>query len=469
MTRTPPDEGRPSEGVEAHPRDAIPPEDALRRHLRPGTPLSRLERTEVEIRSRCATGLGLIWLALGSVAAIAGTLTGNPGLFAFGLALTAVPLAILLWLRRTARGLHLTRIAPARVHEGSEVVVELRLENRAAWTCFFPRVCEVFPPEIHSQKDIIATDRLLPGETVAVRYVGYAILPRGIYTIGPTVLRVADPFGWFEIRRRLDARGELVVYPSLHDLDPLQSGGDAVAAVLENLTARQIGDEDELRGVREYRIGDSPRRVHWPLTARHRVPVVKEFHPVVTGDLTVFLDLARRAGAGLGRTSTVETAIRITASVAHEALALGHRVAVHPGVDPDVVVPLAGGSLQSGTILDRLVTLKCQERAPLSDWLGERLDDVPRGSSALVFITPYTFGDDRLFDELAASVARGVRIVAVLFDERTYVQVWKDAAPTVPSSRVIARLERIGVTTLPVPCASDLEAQFAVFGAEATR
>ena len=426
--------------------------DPLRAHVH--------DRARLEIESRVANGLGFIWMALGVVSMAISTWLGHPTLLALGFILFAVPSAWILSLRHLVPKLSVTRVAPARVHEGVEVTVELRIENRARITCFFPRLSEIFPPEIHAQKDLILTDRLLPGETATVRYAGYAILPRGVYTIGPSVLRVSDPFGWFEVRRKLDPRGELIVYPSIHELVPLEEGGDAVTAILEQLASPDIGDDDEMRGVREYRRGDSIRRIHWPLTARHRVPVVKEFQPIVAGDLHCILDLDRRSIAGLGRTSTIETAIRITASVANQSLALGHRVALLPGPERTQWLPLTGGDGTMRTILDTLVQLRPSDGPTLDDWLGDALSSIGRGGTALVFLAPALFRPGKSLTAIAEAVGRGVHVIATVFDERTYSQLRSDARPELSLSAILAALHRAGARTIVVPCASELETTF---------
>jgi uncharacterized protein (DUF58 family) len=415
---------------------------------------------EFEFPPRAGGGLGIALLALGALAGISGVLLASASLFAAGMVLLALPLVVLLGLLAAAGGLHLVRRAPATTQEGAEVVVELRLENRSRRTCHYPRVSELFPPEIHAQKDLVVTDRLLPGESAAASYAGTAILPRGIYAIGPTMIRLSDPLGWFEVRRRLPARGELVVHPALVELSPPRRGGGAVAAIVENLAAREVGDEDELRGVREYRRGDSPRRIHWPLTARHRVPVVKEFHPAIAGDLHIVLDLHRRMAAGLGRSSTLETAIRIAGSVAREALRLGHRVELLAGGDPARIVPLAGGRDQERAILDELVPLRANEEAPLDDWLDEALARVPRSSTALVFVSPYLFREGAWLAAVDAALGRGVRLITALFDERSYIGIHADAAAELPFERIAERLRAAGSSVVPVPCGSDLIAAF---------
>jgi uncharacterized protein (DUF58 family) len=184
--------------------------------------------------------------------------------------------------------------------------------------------------------------------------------------------------------------------------------------------------------------------------------VVKELHPAVTGDLHIVLDLHRRAGAGLGRVSTVETAIRIAASVARESLRLGHRVELIAGRDPARLVPLAGGGDQEREILDEMVTLRANEPDPLDDWLDDALARVPRGSAALIFISPYQLREGPWLSAVADAVHRGVRVIATLFDERTYVTVWRDAQAALPAEQIEAHLRAEGASVVTVPCGSDL-------------
>jgi uncharacterized protein (DUF58 family) len=60
-----------------------------------------------------------------------------------------------------------------------------------------------------------------------------------------------------------------VAPPALPGTRRLQSGGVAFAG--------RVGDAEEFVGLREYRSGDSPRRIHWKAWARTGRPVIKEY------------------------------------------------------------------------------------------------------------------------------------------------------------------------------------------------
>jgi len=102
------------------------------------------------------------------------------------------------------------------------------------------------------------------------------------YRRGPLVLAggwVArrDPFGLFRALCPLRAPQTVLVLPRRYPLPPLalpgqtqyQRGGVAMAA--------GVGESEEFVALREYRRGDSLRRVHWRSTARRGEPIVKEF------------------------------------------------------------------------------------------------------------------------------------------------------------------------------------------------
>src|SRR4051812_24258717 len=100
---------------------------------------------------------------------------------------------------------------------------------------------------------------------------------RGVLMFASVDLVRPDPFGlaYGRIRKPLPER--IVVLPRRYRLPPvllpaqrlLQPGGHALAS--------SIGDSEEFLSLREYRPGDSLRRVHWKSFARTGEPVVKEY------------------------------------------------------------------------------------------------------------------------------------------------------------------------------------------------
>jgi len=139
---------------------------------------------------------------------------------------------------------------------------------------------------------------------------------RGLHTFPPVPLSSKGPFGFFGTRRTMPAPGEVLVYPQYYPLKRirlLENKGFADKHVV------RAGAGSEVIGTREYRSGDSLRRVHWRSTARFGSLVVKEFSDDDQLTMAVVLDLSKEGNVGQGKFSTFETAIRLAASLAYYA------------------------------------------------------------------------------------------------------------------------------------------------------
>jgi uncharacterized protein (DUF58 family) len=101
-------------------------------------------------------------------------------------------------------------------------------------------------------------------------------LHRGMIRFKGLTLTHADPLGLFNACRPIALPQSLLILPKLYQLPPIslpglrryQSGGVALAS--------SVGDSEEFRSLREYRPGDSPRKIHWKSWAKTGKPIVKE-------------------------------------------------------------------------------------------------------------------------------------------------------------------------------------------------
>jgi hypothetical protein len=156
---------------------------------------------------------------------------------------------------------------------------------------------------------------------------------RGRYEYGPVVLGQSDPFGLVSARWSVGDRRELVVTPRVtplpgRGLASMLGGGEALERQrLVNLNS------DELIA-REYRPGDSLRRVNWPATARHgEIMVRQEEHRSDSGvrfvlDTLAPGDTGAREGERMRRAAVFELGVEVAASVITHLLAAGYRVDV---------------------------------------------------------------------------------------------------------------------------------------------
>jgi uncharacterized protein (DUF58 family) len=87
----------------------------------------------------------------------------------------------------------------------------------------------------------------------------------------------ADPLGLFRGRKLLPLRDRLLVLPRRYPIPAVdlpggqryQKGGVSLAS--------QVGESEELVGLRDYRAGDPPRKIHWKALAKLGRPIVKEY------------------------------------------------------------------------------------------------------------------------------------------------------------------------------------------------
>ena len=133
---------------------------------------------------------------------------------------------------------------------------------------------------------------------------------RGVYTLGPAEVRVADPFGLLRFAKRDSETTQVIVYPQVYELRGFPLRGGNVEAGTTGSRGRR---GEEFANLREYRRGDDRRHIHWKSLARTGELFVKEFSLQAPRRHTVALDL-RREGLRT-QENEIEDAVSAAASV----------------------------------------------------------------------------------------------------------------------------------------------------------
>lgn len=118
---------------------------------------------------------------------------------------------------------------------------------------------------------------LAPGE---VRKTRLSLLPmrRGMISLIDLRVELPDPLGLFQRRRpTLNEGAEVLIIPKRYRLPNLELGGRSELKTGGDTASTVRGDGGEFMGLREYRAGDSLRKIHWKAWARTGQPIVKEF------------------------------------------------------------------------------------------------------------------------------------------------------------------------------------------------
>lgn len=209
---------------------------------------------------------------------------------------------------------------------------------------------------------------------------------RGDFSIGPSRVHLAGPFGFGEAQRQYVPEARIVVYPRVHALGDLPS---RPLALLGASTLRSFLHEDPLRirGVREYIPGDPLNRINWKATAKAARHMVHVHEPSAHLSVLFLLNLATsdQVWRMLDEAET-EWAIEVTASLGVALMEAHCSVGV---VANDYITDLAVGAGE-GHLQDFLVTLARANSHALwkpSTFIAAALE-MRRFGTTLVLVTP---------------------------------------------------------------------------------
>ena len=140
-----------------------------------------------------------------------------------------------------------------------------------------------------------------------------ALMPRrrGVLRLNDLRAELPDPLGLFQRRRAmLNEENEVLIIPQRYRLPNLDLGGRSELKVGGETASTIRGEGGEFMGLREYRAGDSLRKIHWKAWARTGQPIVKEFEEMRFPRYGLVLDTSlKESGPEL-----LEEAISVAAS-----------------------------------------------------------------------------------------------------------------------------------------------------------
>jgi hypothetical protein len=197
---------------------------------------------------------------------------------------------------------------------------------------------------------------------------------RGRYPVGPLWVTSGDPFGLVQAERAIAGTRELSITPRVTLLPAAglkDASGDGVRHELNHFAVQRA---DELIA-REYRTGDSLRRVHWRQTARRGELMVRQEERQGDPEATLLLDTSL-AGRGVESGATTEAhferMVELTASLGVHLLDAGYQVWLVETVTDAVphvpgTTPFATSQFEPGAAAALLDTLAETRRWPVPD------------------------------------------------------------------------------------------------------
>ena len=204
----------------------------------------------------------------------------------------------------------------------------LKVVYRLSHTHFFPRYM-VMLQDILPFVGYAKNDFLIPvlKNNTSIEY-QFICKIRGEHSLGPIVLESGFPLGINTSKMILkDTCDTVLVYPRYFPLKKMPLHATLKYLHQGDYPVEKTSGVDEFIGVREYRFGDPVKHIHWASSAKAGELIVKEFNDVSESSITIVLDLHRDKNFGKGEHTTLEYAVKITASLA--VYALEHNITLH--------------------------------------------------------------------------------------------------------------------------------------------
>ena len=284
-----------------------------------------------------------------------------------------------------------------RAFPGDVVEVVISVRNRGLLPVPWVEAYESMPFELASTEPRRRIFSLGPRTELKASY-HLTCRARGFYPIGPMTLRTGDVLGIRERDFSVLAADHLIVYPRVVPLEQLGLPTSSPLAVLPH-RAHLFEDPTRVRGVREYRPGDSQRRIHWTAMARTGNLLVRQYEPAVARETVVCLDLDAGGYPRQSRRTGPELAITAAASIAAHAI---NREDLPAGLlteayDPliehrtEVLIPPGSGKGHLMSLLEMLARLATDQEFDFPGLLQRRAPELPWGSTLVVItgsVTP---------------------------------------------------------------------------------
>jgi uncharacterized protein (DUF58 family) len=235
---------------------------------------------------------------------------------------------------QSMRRLRLRLLVPEEIYATRPVRLGVRVHNGKQWAPSYSVALESGERRLYIDRLEAGAERLLTWEAT--------FTTRGRRRLPGMRMMTRFPFGLFVKGGRIALDDEVIVFPAVRPLDGVWRRRLAAGGAR---SLHRRGRGHDLYSLREYRVGDDHRLIHWRSSAKASALIVRELEAETATNTRIALVGAGRDAARL------EAALSEAASLAVHVLATGASVEL---VGPGVYVPPGRGRAHQRRLLTAL-------------------------------------------------------------------------------------------------------------------
>lgn len=179
-------------------------------------------------------------------------------------------------------------IPKASLFTDESIPIEYKIENKSYFTIPYIQIKSEIAKEITGDKSESIYLSLKKRE-IFIKKENLIIKRRGYYEVGKVEVTLKDIFGFYTFKKTISDNISLVVYPkpiSISEFSAI-SGSGLDELLIQNSSFQ---DKNNISSLRNYREGDSIKSIHWKLTAKKQIPVIKEYETHEDANIFIFMD-----------------------------------------------------------------------------------------------------------------------------------------------------------------------------------
>ncbi|HAM80832.1 DUF58 domain-containing protein [Ornithinibacillus bavariensis] len=251
--------------------------------------------------------------------------------------------------------IQVTRSIPANLERGLNYIVNLQVQNNSNLSCHI-QLIDGMPQSFISNFPI---EGVVPGRgTVELTYPIIAPV-RGKYLLEKMFIRYQSSLGLWQKQMAVQVSDAIRVIPDLSETKRYLEDAQHFLMHEGMKIRKQKSGVGEFAQIRNYVVGDDPRKINWRQTAKLQTVMTNQYEPEHGKHVMILIDCGRTMGEELRHTNRLEKAIEASLTVAAAALGNGDYVGIIAfSKEVTVFVPPDKGMAQLQKILDAVYDLK---------------------------------------------------------------------------------------------------------------
>jgi uncharacterized protein (DUF58 family) len=243
---------------------------------------------------------------------------------------------------------------------------------------------------------------------------------RGEFPVGPVTMKGSDPFGFFPWQRRVDAKGSVIVYPTIHPMDLVYRQGLPSGSL--HIDDKMYEDVTQFRSLREYVPGDDMKRINWKASAKNNKLYTMEFDSTLYFPVLTVLNFCRDDFPMRHREALIERAAEIAASIPFFYTNLKQEIGFVStgnlkGETGFSTVPMKAGYEHAQGILELISKLQPVDgRADFNELFFQSGVNIQMGTKVIVVSPPFS---QQQADVLIAAKRKGTNLLVLQIEPLT--------------------------------------------------